>query len=125
MRRSAVAASSVAWFVLVGGTFGCLLPYLLNDWHFHRPLPYWVAAQAAGVLLICVGLTRHQLAYWRDTETLMMHALEIDPSNYVAHQNLGVYYAKAGRTEAAREHRQKFRELDPAFRQNSAGPPIL
>jgi len=51
-----VAASSVAWFVLVGGTFGCLLPYLLNDWHFHRPLPYWVAAQAAGVLLICVGL---------------------------------------------------------------------
>jgi protein-S-isoprenylcysteine O-methyltransferase Ste14 len=56
MRRSTAAAGSVAWFVAVGGTFGCLLPYLLNEWHVHRPLPYWVIAQAAGVLLICAGL---------------------------------------------------------------------
>ena len=56
MRRSTAAAVSVAWFVAVGGTFGCLLPYLLNEWHFHRPLPYWAVAQAAGVLLICAGL---------------------------------------------------------------------
>jgi protein-S-isoprenylcysteine O-methyltransferase Ste14 len=56
MRRSVAAASSVAWFVAVGGTFGCLLPYLLNDWHFHRPLPYWAVAQVAGVLLVCAGL---------------------------------------------------------------------
>ena len=56
MRRSTAAAGSVVWFVAIGGTFGCLLPYLLNDWHFHRPLPYWVVAQAAGVVLIGVGL---------------------------------------------------------------------
>ena len=56
MRRSAAAVVSVAWFVLVGGTFACLLPYLLNEWHFHRPLPYWAVAQAAGGLLICAGL---------------------------------------------------------------------
>ena len=56
MRRPAAAAVSVAWGVAVGGTFGCLLPYLLGDWHFHRPLPYWAVAQAAGGLLICAGL---------------------------------------------------------------------
>jgi protein-S-isoprenylcysteine O-methyltransferase Ste14 len=56
MRRSVAAASSVAWFVTVGGTFGCLLPYLLGDWHFHHPLPCWQAAQVLGVLLICAGL---------------------------------------------------------------------
>ena len=56
MRRSAATAGSVAWFVAVGGTFGCLLPYLLNEWHVHRPLPHWAIAQAAGVLLICAGL---------------------------------------------------------------------
>ncbi len=56
MRRSTAAAGSVVWFVAIGGTFGCLLPYLLNDWHFHRPLPYWVFAQAAGVVLIGAGL---------------------------------------------------------------------
>ena len=33
-----------------------LLPYLLNYWHFHRPLPYWTVAQVAGALLICAGL---------------------------------------------------------------------
>ena len=56
MRRSAAAVVSVAWGVALGGTFGALLPYLLGDWHFHRPLPYWAIAQAAGGLLICVGL---------------------------------------------------------------------
>jgi len=56
MRRSTAAAVSVAWGVALGGTFACLLPYLLGYWHFHRPLPYWAVAQAAGVLLIGAGL---------------------------------------------------------------------
>jgi protein-S-isoprenylcysteine O-methyltransferase Ste14 len=57
MRKSTAATVSVAWGVALGGTFGVLLPYLLNEWHFHRPpLPYWVIAQAAGGLLICAGL---------------------------------------------------------------------
>jgi len=56
MRRSAAAVISVAWGVALGGTFACLLPYLLGDWHFHRPVLYWTVAQAAGGLLICVGL---------------------------------------------------------------------
>jgi hypothetical protein len=56
MRRSVAAVVTVAWGVTLGVTFGCLLPYLLNDWHFHRPLPYWALAQAVGGLLICAGL---------------------------------------------------------------------
>ena len=69
----------------------------------------------ACVLIACLGLTRHQLAYWRNTQTLMDHALELDPNNYVAHQNLGRYYSKLGQVELARAHRQKVRELDPAL----------
>lgn len=56
MRKSAAAIVSVAWGAALGGTFACLLPYLLNEWHFHQPLPYWAVAQAAGGLLICAGL---------------------------------------------------------------------
>ena len=56
MRRSTAAAVSVAWGVALGVTFGGLLPYLLGEWHFRRPLPYWGVAQAAGGLLICAGL---------------------------------------------------------------------
>jgi protein-S-isoprenylcysteine O-methyltransferase Ste14 len=46
-------AGSVAWFVAVGGTFGCLLPYLAGEWHF-RQAP--LAARVAGIVLIGVGL---------------------------------------------------------------------
>jgi hypothetical protein len=74
-----------------------------------------IVAASVVVLVVCAALTRHQLTYWQNTETLMEHALQIDPNNYVAHQNLGVYYTKLGRTEAAREHRERFRELQPSF----------
>jgi protein-S-isoprenylcysteine O-methyltransferase Ste14 len=56
MRRSAAAATSLGWFVVTGGTFGWLVPWLCGDWHLHHPLPYWGIARAAGVLLICAGL---------------------------------------------------------------------
>ena len=56
MRKPAAAVISAAWGVAMGGTFACLLPYLLNEWHFHQPLPYWAILQAVGGLLICVGL---------------------------------------------------------------------
>ena len=56
MRRSVAAAVSAAWFVTVGGTFGCVLPYLLDYWHFHSPLPYWGIARVAAIPLICAGL---------------------------------------------------------------------
>ena len=56
MRRPAAAVVSVAWGVALGGTFGALLPCVLGDWRFHRPLPYWAVSQAVGGLLICVGV---------------------------------------------------------------------
>ena len=56
MRKPVAAATSLAWFATVGGTFGCLLPYLLNDWHFHQPLPDWQAARVLGAALIGAGL---------------------------------------------------------------------
>lgn len=56
MRTTARALVSIAWGAALGGTFGCLLPYLHNDWHFHQPLPYWTLAQVAGGVLICAGL---------------------------------------------------------------------
>ena len=56
MRKPAAAAVSVGWGVVVGGTSGCLLPWLLGYWRFHHPLQYWPAVQAAGGLLIAAGL---------------------------------------------------------------------
>jgi protein-S-isoprenylcysteine O-methyltransferase Ste14 len=56
LRRPIAAAISMAWGVALGGTFGCLLPYLLGDWRLHQPLPDWVIARVAGGILIAAGL---------------------------------------------------------------------
>jgi tetratricopeptide (TPR) repeat protein len=72
-------------------------------------------ATAVVALAACVFLTRHQLAYWRNTETLMMHALAVDPKNYIAYQNLADYYARKGEIEKAIQMRRRIGEFDPAF----------
>jgi tetratricopeptide (TPR) repeat protein len=84
-----------------------------------RTAQFPTAAAATLVLLACMLLTRHQLAYWKNTETLMKHALQIDPNNYIAHSDLGLYLFKQGRIAEARVHHQRARELDPALRGNS------
>lgn len=48
-------------------------------------------AVAVIVLAACAFASRHQLAYWQNTETLFRHALEVDPNNYVAEQDLHIY----------------------------------
>jgi len=70
---------------------------------------------AIAILTACVLLSRHQLADWQNTQTLMEHALKIDPNNYIAHDDLGVYFSRIGRTKDALLHYQLERELDPAF----------
>ena len=59
---------------------------------FSQKICRWLAtAGAAAILLACAILTRRQLAYWQNTETLMEHALKVDPNNYVAQINLHIY----------------------------------
>lgn len=51
-----------------------------------------LATATAIVLVLCTALTRQQLFVWQNTQTLMEHALQIDPNNYVARQNLHIYF---------------------------------
>jgi hypothetical protein len=82
------------------------------------PIPRQVVPAAGLIaLLVWVALAHCQVAYWKNTETLMVHALEVNPKNYVAHQDLALYYSKIGQTEAAKLHRQRVRELDLDLRQ--------
>ncbi|HEX3627000.1 MAG TPA: hypothetical protein VH280_16445 [Verrucomicrobiae bacterium] len=46
---------------------------------------------AAAVLALCALLSRQQLTFWQNTETLYDHALQVDPDNSVAKQNLHIY----------------------------------
>ncbi|HEY9074853.1 MAG TPA: hypothetical protein VIN67_12040, partial [Desulfobaccales bacterium] len=44
-----------------------------------------LSVAGAGAIVICLVLTRQQLGYWKTSETLFQHALEVTKSNYLAH----------------------------------------
>lgn len=56
LRPAVVVALSVAWGVALGGTFACLLPYLLGDWRLRHLGPGWVVCQVLGGILIAVAV---------------------------------------------------------------------
>jgi len=66
-----------------------------------------LAFVAACVAVVALGLlsvtTRHQLGYWRDSETLWRQALALDPDNYVAHNNLGMVKYERGERQKGEE----------------------
>ena len=54
MRRSRAALGSAAFFVVAPGTVVGLVPWLITQWEFHQPWPYW--AEVVGLVLIAVGV---------------------------------------------------------------------
>jgi len=66
-----------------------------------------LVALAAMVCAVCAVLTGVQLGYWKDSESLFTHALDVTGGSFVAHYNLGVALSsKPDRLpEAIREYR--------------------
>jgi Tfp pilus assembly protein PilF len=71
------------------------------------------SAAAAAAILACLPLTRHQLGYWRNSETLLEHALAITKNNYLAHRNLGFAFYMEGRMDEALAQFQQAARLEP------------
>jgi hypothetical protein len=44
---------------------------------------------AVGVVMTCSALTRRQISYWKDSESLWRHAAAVTESNYVAYTIIG------------------------------------
>ena len=58
-------------------------------------------ATVAVAALVCFCLTRKQVGYWKNSETLFRHALLVTRNNYLAHGNLGLALQEQGHTEEA------------------------
>jgi tetratricopeptide (TPR) repeat protein len=69
-----------------------------------RPWKRIAGPGAAAVLVICAGLSRIQVGYWKNSETLFRHALEVTRNNWLAHYNLGVTLEQQGRLDDAIAH---------------------
>jgi len=67
------------------------------------------------VVVLCLGMTRQQLGYWRDNESLFRHALAVTENNYLAHHNLGFALDDKGQTDAAINQYLEAIRLKPNF----------
>lgn len=65
-----------------------------------------VVATAAAIGVIGAwGIASHrQVAVWKDTRTLFLHALEVDPENWFAHHRLAVWHRGRGMLAEAEHH---------------------
>jgi tetratricopeptide (TPR) repeat protein len=64
-------------------------------------------------IIFCIRLTRQQIGYWENSETLYRHALAVTTNNYTAHYNLAVTLDKENKTDEAVVHYQEALRLNP------------
>jgi Flp pilus assembly protein TadD len=85
---------------------------LARRWRHHG-----IVLPVAGLATIaaCIGLTRHQLGYWTDTETLFRHTIAVTENNYMAHNNLGAALLKKGGNVEAMSQFQEALRLKPNY----------
>ncbi|MEI8289546.1 MAG: tetratricopeptide repeat protein [Verrucomicrobiota bacterium] len=72
-----------------------------------------LSATSAIVLGLCLTITRKQMSYWKDGETLFRHALSVPEANPNAIFIFGIILNAAGKTQEAIDQLQKAIRLNP------------
>jgi tetratricopeptide (TPR) repeat protein len=87
---------------------------IMLAWGLREVLKGKVAISGAiAACLVFAVLCEAQIQYWRNSETLFGHALDVTSGNYLAHHNLGVALAEEGRFSEAIQHYQTALEIEP------------
>ena len=87
---------------------------LTRRWRYQ---PLLFSALTLTTALPCIALTRRQLPYWKDMETLARHALEVTENNDAAQNVLGVVLFKKGQVNEAINQFQTTLRLNPRHAQ--------
>ena len=85
---------------------------LANSWRYQKIA---LAAASSAAVVLCIVLTRQQLGYWKDSETLFRRALAVTKNNYIAHNDLGAALFKKGQISQAAIQFQEAIRLKPAY----------
>jgi len=81
----------------------------------HRSARNLVIASALAGILILAVITRRQVGYWTDSESLFLHTQSVTDNNYVAYNNLGEAVAGKGRTDEAAAWFAQAVQADPDY----------
>jgi tetratricopeptide (TPR) repeat protein len=95
---------------------GVLLLLVWGAFALARQRRQWLAGLSVAGLTAaayCLALTQHQLGYWRDSETLFRHDLEVTDNNPIARNNLGDALLNLNQTNAAISEFQEALRLMP------------
>ena len=68
---------------------------------------------AAALIAVCAALSRVQVEYWKDSETLFRYAVDVTRDNWLAHSNLGVALAQTGEIEEAITQYEEALRIEP------------
>lgn len=79
-----------------------------------------LTAVVTAALILLALATSAQATLWRDSATLWSHTLAVSGPSFLAHHNLGLALARAGRTDAALVHLRAAVALRPAYGQSRA-----
>jgi tetratricopeptide (TPR) repeat protein len=95
------------WIVTIWGAYE-----LGRGWRHHEMV---LSLAGAAAIAGCLALTRQELGYWKESETLFRRALEVTENNRQAHECLGNALYRKGRTEEAIAQFQEAIRIWPNF----------
>ncbi len=83
------------------GLFVCVIWGAMEIARERRISTVWLAVPAIVILFAFGMVSRRQIAYWHDSESLWRHTLSVTQRNYMAHDALGHYLEDQGRVDEA------------------------
>jgi hypothetical protein len=85
---------------------------LVKNWRFEKKL---LSAAAVVTTIMLMTATWVQLGFWRNSNVLFKHALEVTENNYLVHNNLGNIYFRQGELDKAIHHYSESLRINPSF----------
>ncbi len=95
--------------------------FISVTWGVSGMIPRWaghkvVLSVATGLLVLALALSAwFQAHYWRNSETLFEHALQVTANNQLAHNQLGLALSRQGRTDEAIGHFLEALRITPQY----------
>jgi protein O-mannosyl-transferase len=84
-----------------------------------------LGAAACLASLACIGASRRQIGFWKDSGTLFQHALEVTENNNLALMHLASHFRQQGRLEEAIELYRRALQIDPLAEESQVNLGVL